>query len=138
MTMSAEEEEPKVEKFSLSSLFGNSGGATTATKPNLRKGRPLEPHPSVRPHISPLNSLAPGVDHSGPGSLPVHPDVRSGMLPNGMNYIILPNRSPPGRFEAHLQVYSGSCTSNEIPSCCSSLFLQVSPFILYVWRSIKC
>lgn len=30
------------------------------------------------------------------------------MLSNGLPYIILPNKSPPGRFEAHLQVFSGS------------------------------
>ena len=40
--------------------------------------------------------------------LPVHPDVKSGTLPNGFSYVILPNKSPPGRFEAHLQVFSGS------------------------------
>jgi len=44
----------------------------------------------------------------------VHPDVRSGVLPNGLPYIILPNKSPPGRFEAHLQVFSGS--SDELES----------------------
>ena len=40
--------------------------------------------------------------------LPMHPDVKSGVLPNGFSYVILPNKSPPGRFEAHLQVFSGS------------------------------
>jgi hypothetical protein len=34
--------------------------------------------------------------------------VVSGVLENGFSYVFLPNRSPPGRFEAHLQVFSGS------------------------------
>jgi predicted Zn-dependent peptidase len=76
----------------------------------------VEKHPSVRPHISPLNRLYPGSkdplkDDDLPSEfepLPVHPDVRGGVLSNGLPYIILPNKSPPGRFEAHLQVFSGS------------------------------
>ncbi|CAM9421565.1 unnamed protein product, partial [Choristocarpus tenellus] len=31
--------------------------------------------------------------------------VREGVLPNGLKYIILPNSSPPERFEAHLEVH---------------------------------
>ena len=42
------------------------------------------------------------------GALPFHPQVKSGVLDNGFSYVFLPNRSPPGRFEAHLQVFSGS------------------------------
>ena len=89
--------------FSLGNLFGGKGfvgGAAPAAS--------LEPHPSVRPHISPLNRL--GVASTAEDELPVHPDVRSGVLDNGLPYIILPNKSPPGRFEAHLQVFSGSGT----------------------------
>lgn len=96
--------------FSLTNLFGGegSGGPAGAT---LRGSKNLEPHPSVLPHISPLNRLGPDPQkdiNSEP--LPVHPLVRSGTLPNGLPYIILPNKSPPGRFEAHLQVFSGSGT----------------------------
>jgi hypothetical protein len=87
--------------FSLGNLFGGKG-LTAAPAASL------EPHPSVRPHISPLNRLA--VASTADDELPVHPDVRSGVLDNGLPYIILPNRSPPGRFEAHLQVFSGSGT----------------------------
>lgn len=93
--------------FSLGSLFGgNSAGGTASSGTTAG----LEPHPSVRPHISPLNRLAPGAASVGDdeNALPVHPDVRSGVLENGLPYIILPNASPPGRFEAHLQVFSGS------------------------------
>ena len=98
--------------FSLTNLFGgkSDGGAAATAKPLLRNRKQLEPHPSVRPHISPLNRLLPGQQPlSAPSDpLPVHPDVRSGVLPNGLPYVILPNKSPPGRFEAHLQVFSGS------------------------------
>jgi len=62
--------------------------------------------------------LEPGKDLTPPSGstselLPVHPDVRSGVLSNGLPYVILPNRSPPGRFEAHLQVFSGSADELE-------------------------
>jgi len=104
--------------FSFANLFSGkekSNSAATATAPTLRgRSKALEPHPSVRPHISPLNRLGPDFDNSQipeeAGPLPMHPDVRSGTLPNGFSYVILPNKSPPGRFEAHLQVFSGSGT----------------------------
>lgn len=107
-TVALNEKEP----FTLGTLFG--GGSKTkdpsASNPIKKLRGPLDPHPSVRPHISPLNRL--GKDHvdlpTESTLLPVHPLVRSGVLDNGMPYIILPNKSPPGRFEAHLQVFSGS------------------------------
>ena len=70
----------------------------------------ISEHPSVREHISPLNRLHPNsIGNALQGDeLPMHPDVKSGVLENGFSYVILPNQSPPGRFEAHLQVYSGS------------------------------
>ncbi|GKY92446.1 hypothetical protein MPSEU_000215100 [Mayamaea pseudoterrestris] len=97
--------------FSLGNLFG--GSAANPTAPGLRGT--LEPHPSVRPHISPLNRLSKDKRHTHITSeaLPVHPDVISGVLPNGLSYVILPNKSPPGRFEAHLQVFSGSADELE-------------------------
>jgi hypothetical protein len=91
--------------FSLANLFSENGAAS----PSLRGNKGLEPHPSVRPHISPLNRLGP--DEQKPlksEALPLHSTVRAGTLPNGLPYVILPNKSPPGRFEAHLQVFSGS------------------------------
>jgi hypothetical protein len=36
-----------------------------------------------------------------------HPELEVGSLPNGLRYVILPNRSPPDRFEAHLEVHAG-------------------------------
>ena len=40
--------------------------------------------------------------------LPQHELLVQGKLDNGFSYIILPNAVPPGRFEAHLEVLSGS------------------------------
>lgn len=99
--------------FSLGTLFGkkSSNAASNGPAPlqNLRGRGTLEPHPSVRPHISPLNRLS-GFEQEEvkEQELPVHPLVHSGVLDNGLPYVILPNKSPPGRFEAHLQVFSGS------------------------------
>lgn len=56
--------------------------------------------------------------------LPTHPQMREGILPNGLRYIILNNQSPPERFEAHLEVglhsrifaiYRGKSTSLKLP-----------------------
>ena len=41
-------------------------------------------------------------------SLPKHERLVEGKLDNGFSYIIYPNSVPPGRFEAHLEVLSGS------------------------------
>lgn len=99
--------------FSLGNLFGGSASAGSSTASALRGTS--EPHPSVRPHISPLNRLFDKKPHKPITSeaLPVHPEVVSGVLDNGLSYVILPNRSPPGRFEAHLQVFSGSADELE-------------------------
>lgn len=40
--------------------------------------------------------------------LPVHSDLVVNYLDNGLKYVILPNKVPGGRFEAHLEVLSGS------------------------------
>ena len=37
-----------------------------------------------------------------------HPNLHIGKLSNGLRYVILPNASPPNRFEAHLEVHAGS------------------------------
>jgi hypothetical protein len=95
--------------FSLGNLFSGENGSPGAS--TLRGNKNLEPHPSVRPHISALNRLGPDKQkETKTEPLPNHPEVRSGTLANGLPYIILPNKSPPGRFEAHLQVFSGSGT----------------------------
>ena len=43
-----------------------------------------------------------------PLPLPQHANLEQGYLDNGLKYIILPNNVPGGRFEAHLEVLSGS------------------------------
>ena len=117
-------------KFSLSNLFSSDGkGSSKKSLSSLRgtsssSSTVLEPHPSKRDHINPLNALYPPnraalesvsdddtTETSPP--LPLHSSVVSGVLPNGFSYIFLPNRSPPGRFEAHLQVFSGSADELE-------------------------
>jgi len=100
-------------------------------KPKLRNKN--KGHPAYIPHISPLNGLHPSklsklpkdaqhliADYHnrenidlGASLLPVHPGIVSGELDNGFSYIILPNKAPAGRFEAHLQVFSGSADELE-------------------------
>lgn len=120
--MVMKEQEGKGGGFNLGNLFGGNkeeggaagGGATSTLRGSIKGGSKLEPHPSVRKHISPLNRLGPDPQVEPKAEpLPIHPDVRSGTLPNGLPYIILPNKSPPGRFEAHLQVFSGSADELE-------------------------
>jgi len=103
----------KKQPFTLSSLFqsGSSSSSSAVVK-----------HPSVRPHRSALNLLEPSSDEKEQQQqqkkkkdlqLPIHPEVTAGVLENGLSYVILPNKSPPGRFEAHLQVFSGSADELE-------------------------
>ncbi|KAL3792094.1 hypothetical protein ACHAWO_004925 [Cyclotella atomus] len=103
-------------KFSLTNLFSSDN--IKSSSPSLRGSTAavLEPHPSKRPHINPLNALFPenrSKLESMEGALPFHPMVKSGVLENGFSYVFLPNRSPAGRFEAHLQVFSGSADELE-------------------------
>jgi len=105
-------------KFSFANLFSGEGAAASGATPTRvrRSSATLEPHPSQRDHINPLNALYPpnkqAIEESAGTSttppLPFHPAVQSGVLSNGFSYVFLPNRSPPNRFEAHLQVFSGS------------------------------
>ena len=53
----------------------------------------------------------PSVDLSVP--LPQHPLLLRGQLPNGLRYVVLPNRVPPNRFEAHLEMHAGSVDEGE-------------------------
>eukprot|EP01038_Epipyxis_sp_PR26KG_P008162 gene8162-11046_t len=48
-----------------------------------------------------------------PTPLLKHPKLVEGKLENGFTYVILPNAVPPGRFEAHLEVLSGSANELE-------------------------
>ncbi|XWS24637.1 hypothetical protein CRYUN_Cryun28dG0119700 [Craigia yunnanensis] len=40
--------------------------------------------------------------------LPSHPKLHRGQLKNGLRYLILPNKVPVNRFEAHMEVHVGS------------------------------
>ncbi|KAG0577820.1 hypothetical protein KC19_5G184500 [Ceratodon purpureus] len=40
--------------------------------------------------------------------LPTHPKLHHGRLSNGLQYVILPNKVPPNRFEAHMEMHVGS------------------------------
>ncbi|GMH94598.1 hypothetical protein TrVE_jg13582 [Triparma verrucosa] len=72
--------------------------STEQTKSNL------PPHPSYSRDYQPNKSVI-----NIPSSpLPSHTTTVSNTLPNGFSYCILPNASPSGRFEAHLQVFTGS------------------------------
>jgi hypothetical protein len=37
-----------------------------------------------------------------------HGELIHGRLPNGLRYVLLPNKTPPERFEAHLEMHVGS------------------------------
>jgi predicted Zn-dependent peptidase len=40
--------------------------------------------------------------------LPAHEDIHRGRLANGLRYVVLPNKVPGDRFEAHLEMHVGS------------------------------
>lgn len=45
--------------------------------------------------------------------LPTNPQLKVGRLRNGLQYVILPNPTPPQRFEAHLEMHAGSVDETE-------------------------
>ncbi|CAN6440139.1 unnamed protein product [Victoria cruziana] len=45
--------------------------------------------------------------------LPCHPKLYRGQLKNGLQYLILPNKVPANRFEAHMEVHVGSIDEEE-------------------------
>ena len=45
--------------------------------------------------------------------LPAHEDIHRGVLHNGLKYVILPNKTPSDRFEAHLEMHVGSVDERE-------------------------
>jgi len=103
VTLKEQNDSTKSGAFNLATIFGSGSSSTD---------KELTPHPSQREHRNPLNLLYPETRAVYEGKhkdrLPIHQDVKSGVLPNGFSYVILPNKSPPLRFEAHLQVFSGS------------------------------
>ena len=63
------------------------------------------------PRLTPVAVLA--AEPQAQTLLPSHPEFVRGRLPNGLEYVILPNASPAGRFEAHLEVFAGSADEND-------------------------
>ncbi|CAN6700027.1 unnamed protein product [Malus baccata var. baccata] len=60
-----------------------------------------------------LDLLYPGVEKTElegflSSEIPSHPKLYRGQLKNGLRYLILPNKVPPNRFEAHMEVHAGS------------------------------
>jgi hypothetical protein len=53
----------------------------------------------------------------------------TGQLSNGLRYVLLPNRTPPQRFEAHLEVHAGSVDEREHE--------QVRMYV-FKWSVAKC
>ena len=45
--------------------------------------------------------------------IPPHPRIVTGRLENGLEYSILPNSNPAGRFECHLEIFAGSADELE-------------------------
>ena len=45
--------------------------------------------------------------------LPPHEEIHRGTLKNGLKYVILPNKTPERRFEAHLEMHVGSVDERE-------------------------
>ena len=83
-------------KFSFANLFSGEGAAAATPTRARRSSATLEPHPSQRDHINPLNALYPpnrkAIEESAGGTstssppLPFHPAVQSGVLSNGFSY----------------------------------------------------
>ncbi|KAF4355476.1 hypothetical protein F8388_015230 [Cannabis sativa] len=64
-----------------------------------------EPH-AARTALPEVNDR--DLDEFLPCQLPSHPKLYRGELNNGLIYLILPNKVPPNRFEAHMEVHVGS------------------------------
>ena len=65
-----------------------------------------------------VNALADVMDGSEVVSLldeelPAHQDIHRGRLANGLRYVVLPNKVPGDRFEAHLEMHVGSVDERE-------------------------
>lgn len=54
-------------------------------------------------------------------------NLRMGQLANGFSYVMLPNKVPPQRFEAHLEMHAGEagfCFAADMPESIISLMLR--------------
>ncbi|CAM0909938.1 unnamed protein product [Alopecurus aequalis] len=88
----------------------------------LRAAGPDEPH-VASPTWSETALDKPYLDHAVGNEeldeafldtpLPSHPKLIRGQLKNGLRYLILPNKVPADRFEAHMEVHVGSIDEEE-------------------------
>ncbi|OQU76735.1 hypothetical protein SORBI_3010G197000 [Sorghum bicolor] len=87
----------------------------------LHAAGPDEPH-VASPTWSDTSLDTPDMDHAISKEeledvlntpLPEHPKLIRGQLKNGLRYLILPNKVPANRFEAHMEVHVGSIDEEE-------------------------
>lgn len=46
-------------------------------------------------------------------------NLRMGQLANGFSYVMLPNKVPPQRFEAHLEMHAGMAQASALQLTCT-------------------
>uniref|UniRef100_A0A7N0TGG2 Chloroplast processing enzyme n=1 Tax=Kalanchoe fedtschenkoi TaxID=63787 RepID=A0A7N0TGG2_KALFE len=104
-------------KFSLSKKAIHAGRGIKVKEVSIPCASmgPNEPHAaSTAPgDILIEEGLTSGVERIGlemflGSELPSHPKLYRGKLKNGLCYRILPNKVPPNRFEAHMEIHAGS------------------------------
>lgn len=100
-------------RLSITGSRGHTAGRSGPHK--LTCTRPISAA-AANPHdVSPQIAVSATAEPAAPATvdldtpLPSHPELVRGRLENGFEYVIIPNRSPPNRFEAHLQVCACSC-----------------------------
>jgi len=67
-------------------------------------------------------------------------ELITGQLDNGLRYVLLPNPSPPQRFEAHLEVHAGSVDEREHEQvgCAVVQLLEVQATHCIFWSGAGC
>eukprot|EP00897_Mesotaenium_endlicherianum_P002978 jgi/Mesen1/2708/ME000168S01777 len=83
----------------------------TSVAPSLSEGLLAERGGSPAAAVAELDDA--DVEDLLATKLPDHPKLYRGVLGNGLRYTILPNRVPPNRFEAHLEMHVGSVDEAE-------------------------
>jgi len=61
-----------------------------------------------RPLQAPVEDAPHAVEALLDEELPSLPELELGQLDNGLRYVILPNKVPADRFEAHLEIHAGA------------------------------
>lgn len=84
----------------------HTNGLSSSSQRRGLVGRSSTASPRLNMVVSPARSAESTI-------LPSHPALVSGRLSNGLEYVILPNSSPEGRFEAHLEVFAGSADEDD-------------------------